>query len=329
MTAMKVTRGKPIDLKAVRHALTWADTRAKAQAMREYFDTLGDFEAVGTCPVCDHMYWRLDARLWGSAIGACQLCGHAWCDRVPSPRALDAYYKDEATKHYNHYTGDDSEARIREVCVPKLEWAIESYADAYGRKPKTLLDVGSGSGHFLEAARRAGLGTFGHETNPAMREWCQVNYKIYCTDSLADAGQRFDLVTSFNVIEHVPRPREFLRDMKRLGSKESMIVLETPRYDSIGVEVEKSFPEYAGTGMLVPYSHLHLFSKASLMHLFRSEGLEPSAAWFFGQDAKDILYRMGHTDDEVFERFSVLQAAIDKCEAGNLMIFAAANKGES
>ena len=82
---------------------------------------------------------------------------------------------------------------------------------AVKHKIETVLDVGCGSGDFLDQARHAGLRTFGLELSPSAAAKARAKgHRIF--DKLlhqlpADTCPGgFDLITLFQVLEHVPDP---------------------------------------------------------------------------------------------------------------------------
>jgi SAM-dependent methyltransferase len=74
-----------------------------------------------------------------------------------------------------------------------------------------VLDVGCGGGDFLDLARTAGLRTFGLELNPTAAEKARAKGHEIFNQLLHDIPANacpggFDLITLFQVLEHVPDP---------------------------------------------------------------------------------------------------------------------------
>jgi SAM-dependent methyltransferase len=86
---------------------------------------------------------------------------------------------------------------------------------AQGRGLRRLLDVGCGRGDFLDYARQAGLETSGVELNSnaatmARSKGHQIFTKLLHELDPAQTG-RFDLITLFQVLEHVPEPGALMK----------------------------------------------------------------------------------------------------------------------
>jgi len=86
---------------------------------------------------------------------------------------------------------------------------------------RRVLDVGCGSGIFLDLARQAGCATWGLELNGAAAEKARAKgHQVFSEllDGLKPGVKGFDLITLFQVLEHVPEPVPLLRQAAaRLG----------------------------------------------------------------------------------------------------------------
>lgn len=80
-----------------------------------------------------------------------------------------------------------------------------------------VLDVGCGAGEFLDMARTAGLRTFGLELNPAAAQKARAKGhnifdRLLHETSLDACPGGFDLITLFQVLEHIPDPIGIIKD---------------------------------------------------------------------------------------------------------------------
>jgi len=100
-----------------------------------------------------------------------------------------------------------------------------------------LLEVGSGYGYLLNYFRQDGWDTVGVEPNEGLNRHARktlgldVLPKILPEAGFPDAS--FDVVTMMHVIEHVPDPTDTLREIHRVLKPGGMLVMETPRYDTL------------------------------------------------------------------------------------------------
>lgn len=99
-----------------------------------------------------------------------------------------------------------------------------------------MLEIGCGYGLFLEAARSRGYEVAGVElSKPAAahaRE--KLDLDVHC-GQLEDAplDAKFDVITAWDTIEHVPNPLEFLRSARKLLSDDGVITFSTPYFSSL------------------------------------------------------------------------------------------------
>jgi 2-polyprenyl-3-methyl-5-hydroxy-6-metoxy-1,4-benzoquinol methylase len=100
---------------------------------------------------------------------------------------------------------------------------------------RTVLDVGCGYGAFLDEARTAGLQTHGIELNKRAREKAaSKGHKVvdFFLQDL-DASLQYDLVTAFQVLEHVEDPVQFLRLMARVVRPGGYLSVAVPNHGGL------------------------------------------------------------------------------------------------
>jgi len=95
-----------------------------------------------------------------------------------------------------------------------------------------VLEVGVGSGHFLQAASERGLSVSGVELNPSAAARVRARrFEVIETD-LHDLATRleqpFDAVCAFQVLEHVPDPRGLLEGMLAVLRPGGRLMLSVP-----------------------------------------------------------------------------------------------------
>ena len=98
-------------------------------------------------------------------------------------------------------------------------------------KPKSLMDIGCGYGYFLDKIKNAVDNTAGSEFNPAAINVCKSkNIKLYTTD-LKQVYEKFDMITSFQVLEHVKDTKTFIEDCLNLVKDNGYLLFVTPNPD--------------------------------------------------------------------------------------------------
>ncbi len=132
-----------------------------------------------------------------------------------------------------------------------------------------LLEVGVGSGRFLEAARKAGFEVMGCDLSPAVCRTVeeQIGVHMHCgpLDSLPKGS--FDVVAMHHVLEHVEDPVGFLRSVREVLRQGGIVHIAVPN-------VACWEARFSGWNYYVPY-HLTYFDRETLARTAREAGLVP------------------------------------------------------
>ncbi len=150
------------------------------------------------------------------AMRRCERCGFVFFD--PSLAGNEVFYRQlEHTEYF---------CQARPEFTRTLEFTC-------GKGIRRTLDVGCGSGAFLDLAKKAGCQTFGLELNSAAAEKARAKgHTIYGRllnelDRDQTSGG-FDLITLFQVLEHLPDPVATLKDAAALLNPGGYISVAVP-----------------------------------------------------------------------------------------------------
>jgi 2-polyprenyl-3-methyl-5-hydroxy-6-metoxy-1,4-benzoquinol methylase len=102
-------------------------------------------------------------------------------------------------------------------------------------KEKKILDIGSGLGFFLDVCEKYGLTAEGCDINQKAVKYCnrdKVRSRVGVIDSSYEDSS-FDAIFAFNLIEHLPHPKEFLLECKRVLKSDGLLIIETPTQNSL------------------------------------------------------------------------------------------------
>jgi len=136
-----------------------------------------------------------------------------------------------------------------------------------------LIDVGCGQGEFLEAvSRRKNFNFWGIDIAKKNIDFIKQTYgldKVY-NETLENFCKRkdipkFDVVTLFEVLEHLVNPNEFLDEIKKITKPGGYLVLSTPNSDRFGGTKEDW--DY-------PPNHIFHWNKKSISSFLLSHGFE-------------------------------------------------------
>ncbi len=247
---------------------------------------------LGPCRLCGaDDYRRLVTKLGYDVVRCCR-CGLVFVWPQPTPEDLEAVYASGA------YHAEMDEAERRRWAERRLD-EIERLVPPSGR----LLDVGCSRGYLLEAARARGWQVVGVELNPRSVELARSRgLEVHC-GQLADAPlapESFDVVTAFDVIEHLRSPRAFLAQVHRLLRPDGLLVLTTP---NIGGLVPRCTYWLVGRTIgawehPTPPGHLVQFSRHTLLDLLSRSGFEPEV---WRAEHIPLAYSVGKLENSVMD----------------------------
>lgn len=125
-----------------------------------------------------------------------------------------------------------------------------------------LLDMGCGTGDFLQLAQQMGWQIQGIEPNEKAKQISASKGVTFLSGTPEAADQQFDAITLWHVLEHLPNLEEQIKELKRLLKPNGTLVIAVPNYKSFDAKHYKQF----WAAYDVP-RHLWHFSKTSIQGL--------------------------------------------------------------
>jgi 2-polyprenyl-3-methyl-5-hydroxy-6-metoxy-1,4-benzoquinol methylase len=234
------------------------------------------------------------ARHGTSTWVACEGCGVHRIAPYPGDAELAAYYASGYRESDEYASAGFSVSRLRRYAPEYRDTVHREYtmsmadlgvpADALDPAAR-VLDYGCADGMFLDF-----LAATGHPperlegldiSDEMLRDAAAKGYRTH--PGAAFDPQRdgpFDLISLWDVLEHVPSPRETLGVLRdALVPDTGRVLIQTPRIGLLAGALGDRFEHY------LPLEHLHLFPRERLTALAREEGLRVVAARSFGANA--------------------------------------------
>jgi 2-polyprenyl-3-methyl-5-hydroxy-6-metoxy-1,4-benzoquinol methylase len=193
-------------------------------------------------------------------IVRCVACGLVRQNPQPQPEDLVQAYQEVADERYE----EEASGRVETF---RLALRDISRHESGGR----LLDVGCHTGIFLDVARQAGWETYGVEPSRWSAERARARGLKVVDRTLAEAGFRegsFDVITMWDVIEHLAQPKEELQRAARLLRPGGLLALSTMNVESWFPRLlRRRWPWYM-------QMHLYYFSPRTLRQMLAQTGFE-------------------------------------------------------
>lgn len=213
-------------------------------------------------------------RAAGDQLVRCRRCGLLYANPQWTPDELVGLYRDEYYDEQKNL-GTDFRDRDYELTRPLHEMVARDLIRRYPRlRPGgRVLDYGSGVGYFLVACQKAGLEPLGLDFSPVAAQVARERFGVEVRPDpdaelarLPDA--HFDLVTAWQVVEHLRDPRATLRELVRVLAPGGVFAAAVPHTGALAYRLR------GGRWFnVVNPTHLTFFNRATLTRLYRDAGL--------------------------------------------------------
>ena len=138
---------------------------------------------------------------------------------------------EDLIKHYFNYPRYTDISFITKKRYDALLDSFEKY-----RKTNNIIDLGCSNGLFLQCAKERGWNVYGTEFAEECIEYCmRKGITVFKSDQLPTElfNIKFDIVTSFEVIEHINNPNEEMELVTSLLRSGGIFYFTTPNFNSI------------------------------------------------------------------------------------------------
>ena len=213
------------------------------------------------CPACGLERSHFAFTAAGFVHVRCSRCATLFVAELPPPERVEATY---LAPDY-HSSAEGQELRMRAEADARAQ-ALRKFGC------RDVLEVGCGPGHFLDAVRELGMRVEGVDrarTAAGPRARGHTIHDCWLQD-LAPVAARFDAVAMWEVIEHVPDPKDMLVHARKWLRPGGFLALSTPSSSGLPARaLGARFP------MVCPPDHLALFSRRGLTALLAGAGFDP------------------------------------------------------
>lgn len=245
-------------------------------------------ETLRHCPVCSHegFVTHMTCRDFSVSqedfqLQACTQCGFVLTNPRPSEAEIGRYY--ESTAYISH-----SDTRkgliatayqaVRQITLRQKLRLVNSLSPQRG----PLLDIGCGTGHFLNLCQQDGWQVAGFEPDPKARrraeQLLQLSVKAQPLNELA--RPQYQVITMWHVLEHVHRLGELTDWLHKSLLPDGHLLVAVPNREAHDAgHFGKFWAAYD-----VP-RHLYHFRKQDMVRLFEPKGWEVTALLPMPMDA--------------------------------------------
>lgn len=135
---------------------------------------------------------------------------------------------------------------------------------------KKVLDFGSGNGGFLKLTKNISKEVLGVELEKAIIPFYKEE-DIPFENNLDNINEKFDIITSFHVIEHIKEPLKILDKLKNLLKDNGRLIIEVPNANDALLTI---YENEAFSNFTYWSCHLYLYTQHTLNLLAKQAGFE-------------------------------------------------------
>lgn len=224
------------------------------------------------CPNCNSGEYTLYLTEGDFKIVKCSNCSLVYLLNIPDESEIyEDYYKIEFDKE--DYSKDSKFPHLSEI------YTINDQRLYYLRKLKikgSLLDIGCGTGLFLNTAKNFGYDVSGIDVSQTALKFARESFKLNVSDQkvedLISQNKKYDFVTMWHVLEHFANPKEELKKIKQLLNPGGVLLIEVPNLNSIKFKLAKN--KWKGGNH--PLYHRTFFTADSLKKTLELAGFNKS-----------------------------------------------------
>jgi 2-polyprenyl-3-methyl-5-hydroxy-6-metoxy-1,4-benzoquinol methylase len=236
----------------------------------------------------------------------CVNCGFVFCNRIPT--------REELIEEYSKYGRNDYLSPITILRYNELLDNIEKY-----RKTNRLIDVGCGIGYFLEIAKQRGWEVFGTEYTDNAVEICRkkgINMQQGVLDSMNYETGYFDVITSFEVMEHINNPNSEVENFSKILRQGGLLYITTPNFNGFSRHIAKA------DWNIVHYpEHLSYYTPKTISYLMKLHGFKTKKILTTGISITRIKTSMKLSDQKYISPTSDDEQIRNMFEKNNFMGF--------
>ena len=243
---------------------------------------------MGVCNLCQSIEVRGYAVFPEYTLQKCQSCGLLFTDQ-DSIVMSGMYSKDYFDGVHGNFFADCKKGyELKIEKSKKLQNFLFVLKKIKEVKPVgKFLDIGCATGVFLDMARKEGYSVFGVDVSEFACEYAQGNFGVDVLqgklEDLKLEEKSFDVITMWDVLEHVPDPHRFLQEVYRILKEDGILFILTVNDSSLMGWIAEGI--YFGsfktistfTRMIHPIHHNYHFKEKHLVQYLEKNGF--SVAW--------------------------------------------------
>lgn len=187
-----------------------------------------------------------------------------------------------------------------------------------------ILDIGCGQGEMLSFLKKRQWQVVGTEISAEVSRYGEnLNLEVIPKDlvKIKFPNNHFDVITSYNSLEHLPNPKEVLKECNRILKPGGWLIMVLPNFESIQAKVFKNNWFHLD----VPRHYYH-FSPLTLKKMLQLSGFEIKKVKHFSLEynpygvLQSLLNKIGLIQNALYDILKSGTAHLKKCKVDRLYL---------
>ncbi|UII22340.1 class I SAM-dependent methyltransferase [Fulvivirga ligni] len=235
-------------------------------------------ETLSQCPICEGTTFTDQFTCKDYTVSKekftvvrCNSCKFLFTNPRPAEQNLGEYYQSEDYISHSNQSNNPINFIYKIARQYTLKGKLKLVNTLQPNKGY-ILDIGCGTGHFLETCEADGWKTTGVEPDETARKYSinKVEHLYESIDQVPD--ETFNVISMWHVLEHIPNLNGFMKHIQRLLKSNGCFIVAVPNHESMDAQMYKE--QWAAYD--VP-RHLYHFDQQSMQSLMAKYGMKIDA----------------------------------------------------
>ncbi|WP_061214989.1 methyltransferase domain-containing protein [Syntrophomonas wolfei] len=253
------------------------------------------------CPACNSGNYQYEFDKYGFTYVSCPVCHTLFVNPRPAFDDLIRFYADSPSTHYwvEEFFKPVAEVRREKIFRPRAEYVTEVLPNLNNG---VIGDIGAGFGIFLEEIRRLWPSRLiAIEPSIDQAEICLgkgIEVQCCALEELQGFENEFDLLTCFELFEHLHTPVDFVQRVFKLLKPGGHFLMTT--LNGQGFDIQLLWDK---SKSISPPQHINFFNTTSITLLLQRCGFQIVDVSTPGKLDWDIVEGMIKNEETSLERF--------------------------
>ncbi len=275
---------------------------------QENVENKSGWKKISKCPVCNYKKKKIWLKKNNISIYECLNCKTGFSAYIPKNLSeiydMDSEIDDKINNHKKR-----SNYFLKKFGIDRIRF-IKNF-----KKQGDLLDFGCGTGEFVNFAKKY-FNVAAFDFSSKLTKFVENTYKVKTYSKLNKINKKFDVITLYDVLEHVENPLKLLNTLKSLLKKNGLIVVYSPNKNSLSFDILGS-----KSNLCTAPFHLTYFNNETISKYLR-KNFDVIYLKTFGLDLVDIFayirdkYKIKYKQSLINKFFSY-QSKIDEIAYAN------------